>query len=432
VNRDKALSETSADAPVMPAVPPFPEPLALAARSSIQDTAILVVTGRRTSREALQRILLAAAMRPTVVDPGHAIDELLSAELAGRPFPLVLIDARTPAVAGFEMAGRIRSIRQLSAVRIVLLPGYGRRGDAARCRELGVSAYLTRPLSRADVVAAIETVLETSPDMPSFPLVTRHLVGGHPNPLRVLLAEDDSLVRRLVSVILEKRGHSVVTAGNGRQALAALERESFDVLLTDVEMPELDGIATLQAVREREKSTARRLRVVAMTGHALEEDREHLLEAGMDGYVAKPIQPEDLFFVLECPAGGLGSPRSSRTLTPEPPVFDPRELLAAVDGDLRLLDLMVSVFREDWPRRVGELREAIRGRRGADLAGTAHALKGSIGTLRASNAFETARRLEFLGKQEDFAAAEETLPALEEKLHRLESRLSAFIEEGKR
>jgi HPt (histidine-containing phosphotransfer) domain-containing protein len=152
----------------------------------------------------------------------------------------------------------------------------------------------------------------------------------------------------------------------------------------------------------------------------------------MDGYVAKPIQPEELFSVLECPAGEPGSARSSRTLTPEPPVFDPGELLAAVDGDFGLLDLMVSVFREDWPRRVGEVREAIRSRCGADLAGAAHALKSSIGTLRAANAFETARRLEFLGKQEDFAAAEETLPALEEKLHRLESRLSAFIEEGKK
>ena len=224
VNRDEALSEASlrADAAAMPAAPPFPEPLALAARPSLEDTAILVVAGRRTSREALQRILLAAAMRPAVVDPGHAIDELLSAEAAGRPFPLVLIDARTPAVAGFEMAGGIRSVPQLSAVRIVLLPGYGKRGDAARCRELQVSAYLTRPLSRADLLAAIETVLEASPETPSFPLVTRHLVGGHPDPLRVLLAEDDSLVRRLVTVILEKRGHSVVTAGNGRQALAAL------------------------------------------------------------------------------------------------------------------------------------------------------------------------------------------------------------------
>jgi CheY-like chemotaxis protein len=417
----------------MPAGPPFPEPLAIAARPSIEDTAILVVADRRTSREALQRILLASAMRPAVVDPGHAIHELLEAEAAGHPFPLVLIDARTPAVAGFEMAGGIRSVPQLSAVRIVLLPGYGKRGDAARCRELQVSAYLTRPLSRADLLAAIETVLETSPDAPSFPLVTRHLVGGRPDPLRVLLAEDDSLIRRLVSVILEKRGHSVVAVGNGRQALAALERESFDVLLTDVEMPELDGIGTLRAVREKEKSTARRLRVVAMTGHALEEDRENLREAGMDGYVAKPIQPEELFFTLECAAAGApGSPSSSRTLTPEPPVFDRRQLLAAVDGDFGLLDLMVTVFREDWPRRMEELRAAIRARRGADLAAAAHALKGSIGTLRASNAFETARRLEFLGKQGDFAAAQETLPALEEKLHRLESRLSAFIEEGRK
>jgi HPt (histidine-containing phosphotransfer) domain-containing protein len=103
-----------------------------------------------------------------------------------------------------------------------------------------------------------------------------------------------------------------------------------------------------------------------------------------------------------------------------------------VDGDFGLLDLMVTIFREDWPRRMGELRETIRARRGADLSAAAHALKGSIGTLRASNAFETARRLEFLGKQGDFAAAQETLPTLEEKLHRLESRLSAFIEEGRK
>jgi CheY-like chemotaxis protein len=391
---------------------------------------VLVVADRPTSRALLSRVFQSAGMRAAHVGSDALLDELRRVASAGRPFPIVVLDARAGRVDGFALAARIRARPEVSAARIVLLLTSGSRGDAARCRELDVSAYLTKPLCAPDVLAAIRTVVELARQGPSAPLVTRHLIAGRPEPLQVLLAEDDPSLRFLVTRVLEKRGHSVVATGNGHEALAALDGGRFDVLLTDVEMPGLDGRALVKAVREREANGARRLPVVALTGHGPGANRARLLDGGVDVCLGKPFIPEDVFFTLEAVTGASAS-REARALSASK-AFDRDALLTEVGGDMDLLGEMVKLFREDWPRRVAQLRAAVRGGRGHDLAASAHALKGSIGTFRAADAFETARRLEFLGRQEDFAAADQTVRSLEEKLRALESSLSTLLEEERK
>ena len=179
---------------------------------------------------------------------------------------------------------------------LVMLTSAGQRGDAARCRRLGVEAYLTKPLRQEELREAIQTALRGrgSGTESSF-LVTRHSLSGPSRKLRILLAEDNRVNQQLAARLLEKRGHSVVVAGNGREAIMALEKQSFDLVLMDVEMPEMDGLEATAAIREKEKGSGTHLPIVAMTAQAMTGDRERCLAGGMDDYLSKPIHKDDLY-----------------------------------------------------------------------------------------------------------------------------------------
>jgi CheY-like chemotaxis protein len=184
----------------------------------------------------------------------------------------------------------------------MMLTSAGNRGDAARCQELGVSAYLLKPIRQSELREAIARVLGAKEQEGEIPLITRYSLQDARDPatfLRVLLAEDNAVNQRLAVRLLEKRGHKVVVAGNGREALEALEKESFDLVLMDVQMPEMDGLAATVAIREKENGTNTHVPVVALTAHAMKGDRERCLTAGMDGYLSKPIRPPELDAILE-------------------------------------------------------------------------------------------------------------------------------------
>jgi PAS domain S-box-containing protein len=252
---------------------------------------------------------------------------------------------------------------------------------------------------------------------------------GPPRRLRVLLAEDNPVNQKLALYLLEKRGHSVAVVGNGREALAALEEQAFDVVLMDVQMPEMDGLQASAAIRAGERATGNHIPIVAMTAHALQGDRERCLEAGMDAYVAKPIQPEELFRAIEqrclpesgaVPAGAAGS-RVGTSL-------DRASALERVGGDQQLLKELAGLFLNACPGWLAELREAIGRRDALCLRRTAHTLKGSVATLGATGAAETAGRLESMGQGNDLAGAEDTFRALVQELARLEPLLSELAE----
>jgi CheY-like chemotaxis protein len=209
----------------------------------------------------------------------------------------------------------------LAGTPIMMLASSGQRGDAALCRELGISAYLTKPVSQSELREAVFMLLErASANLPGDGLITRHAIHEKhaASSLKILLAEDNPVNQTLAVRMLEKRGHKVRVAGNGREALAALETEAFDLVLMDIQMPEMDGLEATAAVRQRERSTGKHLPIVAMTAHAMKGDDRRCLDAGMDGYLAKPIRSEELHALLD------GFPESLALEKAPAPVCEPR------------------------------------------------------------------------------------------------------------
>jgi CheY-like chemotaxis protein len=213
---------------------------------------------------------------------------------------LVLLDYQMPEMDGFEVAERIKHRPELAATTIMMLSSAGQRGDALRCRELRVAAYLAKPVQQSMLLEAVLTVLaKPAQPMEQPALVTRHSLRETQCPLRVLVAEDNRVNQLLTVRTLERHGHVVVVAGNGREAIAALEGGEFDVVLMDMQMPEMDGFEATAAIRKQEQETGRHLPIVALTAHAMEQDRERCLNAGMDAYLSKPIHAAELFATLE-------------------------------------------------------------------------------------------------------------------------------------
>jgi PAS domain S-box-containing protein len=269
------------------------EPPAEAA-PDLSDVSALVVDDNATNRRILERVLNRWRMRPTMTDGGEAaLAELSRAAADGDPFPLVLLDALMPGMDGFQVAESIRRDPRLAGAIVMMLSSADLVGDAERCRELSVT-YLAKPINRKDLLRAIVTSLGRGAGEPSSRPTTTSVTDSSEG-LRILVVDDNRVNQQLVVRLLEKRGHRVGVADNGRVALCALEERDFDLVLMDVQMPEMDGFEATMALREREAESGRHMPVIAMTAHAMKGDEERCLVAGMDGYVSKPIRPDMLF-----------------------------------------------------------------------------------------------------------------------------------------
>ena len=264
---------------------------------------VLVVDDNRTNRRILDGMLRRWEMRPALVEGGEeALAELSSARDAGEPYGLVLTDMHMPRMDGFTLIERIRQRPELATATIMMLTSAGHRGDAERCRELGVAAYLLKPIRQSELRESIALVLGAREQSGAIPLVTRYSLHDSRDPmaiLRILVAEDNPVNQRLVVRLLEKRGHRVVLAVDGRQAVEALNQESFDLVLMDVQMPEMDGLEATTIIREKEKKSGKHQPIVALTAHAMAGDRDRCLTAGMDGYLTKPIRTRELDQILD-------------------------------------------------------------------------------------------------------------------------------------
>ena len=265
----------------------------------LRDLHALIVDDNFTNRRVLGGMLTRWGMRPTAVEGGRAALQALEvARSTGRPFPLILLDGQMPEMDGFTLAEKIRNDPELVGATIMMLTSAGHVGDAARCRELGISAYLVKPIRQGELLQAICNILHLTTQKQA-PLITRHSLREDRSRSRVLLAEDNAVNQTLAVRVLEKRGYIVSVAGNGRLALEALEKENFDIVLMDIQMPEMDGFQATAAIREKEKSTHLHIPIVAMTAHALVGDEERCIAAGMDAYVSKPMRTSELFATIE-------------------------------------------------------------------------------------------------------------------------------------
>ncbi len=278
-----------------------PKDAALQEEVDLRGLTALVVDDNATNRRLLQEILSGWQMRPTLADGGRtALVALDAAAAAGERFALVLIDAQMPEMDGFGLAQELKKRPELAGATIMMLTSAGLRGDAARCRELGIHAYLTKPIAQAELREAVRLALAAGvKQAEGAGLVTRHSLREGRKRLRILLAEDNPVNQKLAVRLLEKLGHRVTVAENGQQALAATRKGEFDLVLMDVQMPGMDGFEVAAAIRLEEESSGAHMPIIAITAHAVKGDRERCLAAGMDGYVAKPVQPKELYAAIE-------------------------------------------------------------------------------------------------------------------------------------
>jgi PAS domain S-box-containing protein len=281
----------------------------------VWDLPVLVVDDNATNRRMLQQVLSQWRMRPTLVDSGAAALAALEAAAArGTPFPLVLLDAHMPGMDGFSLAERIRQNADLAKATILMLTSGSYPEDMTRCREVGITSYLLKPVTQPALLDAIVGALRLSYPRPPVSLVSpTAFPSKEQRRYRILLAEDNAVNQRLASRILEKQGHTVVVAGTGREALAALDREQFDLALMDVQMPDMGGLEATAAIRACEQATGTHLPIIAMTAHAMKGDREKCLEAGMDGYVCKPVHAQELLRAIDDLLG------PAEAVSPNPP-----------------------------------------------------------------------------------------------------------------
>jgi signal transduction histidine kinase/DNA-binding response OmpR family regulator len=262
----------------------------------------LIVDDNYTNRRVLHGILTRWGMKPTSVDGGKAALQALEiAKNAGRQFPLILLDGQMPEIDGFTLADQIKKDGELIGSTIMMLTSAGHLGDASRCRELGIAAYLVKPIRQAELLQSICQILHKTGESSQAGL--RSSLPREIRPLRILLAEDNKVNQALAIRLLEKWGHTVTLAENGRQAAEAYDRGSFDVILMDIQMPEMDGLEATAAIRMKERATGEHVPIIALTAHALNGDRERCIGAGMDGYVTKPLSRKELQIAIELVVG---------------------------------------------------------------------------------------------------------------------------------
>ena len=268
--------------------------------AGVSDTRVLIVDDNATNRLILEEMTRSWGMHPTAVRSAReAISVLQQSQKSGAQMPLVLSDVNMPEVDGLTLTSWIRQDPVLADTAVIILTSGTHADDLKRCDDLHVAAHLMKPVKQSELLGAIETSLErataeheeavTLPDAPKRELP----------PMRVLLAEDSLVNQRLAIGLLEKHGHSVVAVNNGKEAIVALSSQQFDVVLMDLEMPEMDGLEATAVIRVKEKQTGKHVPIIAMTAHAMKGDRERCLEAGMDDYVSKPIRVHKLFEALE-------------------------------------------------------------------------------------------------------------------------------------
>jgi PAS domain S-box-containing protein len=394
----------------------------------LRDLPVLVVDDNSTNRKILEEMIGNWRMKPVAAANGPAAMEALQrAHKNGTPFRLVLLDGHMPGMDGFEVAARVKQDPQLHGAEVILLTSAGRSEDVARAKTVGVAATLSKPVKQSELWDAIATALNVPGRLKSrassLPATAKARARAARQPLRVLLAEDNPVNQEVALRLLERRGHSVIVAENGRQALTAIERHKFDLVLMDVQMPEMGGLEATQLIREKEKSTGEHLPILAMTAHAMQGDRERCIAAGMDGYLAKPIDPKSFLQTVE----GISLRATQSETTPKDAAereeggdghrsLDAKALLEWFSGNRKLLRNIVKTFRDDCPRMMARIRTALAANDANLLAEGAHALKGSVGNFGPTAALEATREMEKIARQGKLDGAWELYATLEDEI----------------
>ena len=403
----------------------------------LSEVPVLVVDDNALNRRILREMLESWGMPVTTVTGGReAIEALQQTAAAGKATPLLVTDVNMPDLDGFELARYIRATSPLQSTAIIVLTSGGRPGDIARCEELGIKFHLMKPVKQSELLEAIVVAAgrpsEASPDNAAVPDLTAL------PPLRILLAEDGLANQRLAQALLQKWGHSVTIADNGRKAVEFWGRDPYDLILMDVQMPEMDGFQATQKIRELEQQNGSHIPIVAMTARAMKGDREKCLAAGMDGYVAKPVRKQELYAAIAPYFTDTPSPQDRvteqvaddvRALADINVDIDWKHAMEVVDGDASLLREIVAEGLKEMPDLLSKLRDALDQNNAAEARRAAHTLKSAGRTLGIAQLQDTAQQVEEAGAQVNLQQARELQPALEAIVHRVCQTLDQWLKE---
>ena len=438
----------------------------------VEEMMVLVVDDNDTNRLILEEMLKNWGMQSLSVDGGAvALQAMLRAKDSNRPFPLVLVDISMPDMDGFSLTEEIRRHPELAQTAVIALSSAGRPEEVTRVQELGIAHVLTKPVKQSELFNAIAQICQ--PDESGN--LTTDLDPQQsqvPHPLKILLAEDGLVNQKVAVMMLQSRGHSVSIANNGQEAVDRLEQGPFDLILMDVQMPEMDGLEATRVIRTREAESGLHLPIIAMTAHAMKGDRERCLDAGMDGYLSKPIRAETLYETIEAYSHPLettmsGSAESADSPHPDLLPENARPFTLKIEGDRedttsqvgpgskghitgatenggeKLLDWkgaleqlggneaalrdITQMFMDECPKLVKAIRDAIVDNDMPELRRNAHTLKGSAAVFSANSVVKAAAALEIMGREKNTAGVEEALALLETELAILSPALAERI-----
>jgi CheY-like chemotaxis protein/HPt (histidine-containing phosphotransfer) domain-containing protein len=388
----------------------------------------LIVDDNATNRRILLERLTGWEMAAVAVESGRkALAAMEDACRRGEPFSIVLLDGMMPGMDGFALAEEIQRHPDLAGATLMMLSSGDRREDASRCKELGVAAYLVKPIRQAELLRALSASVGAAMRV-TRPDRTRQGRAASSRRLRLLLAEDNLVNQRLAVGLLQKQGHEVTVVDDGRKAIAALRERPFDAVLMDVQMPGMDGLAATAAIREEERASGRHIPIIAMTAHAMTGDRQRCLDAGMDGYISKPIRADELFAALDRLLGtGATTADNERGAAPEESAVDWSRTLIDPDADRELLRAMVEAFLEEGPRLVAQLRQAIDDGNADQLRLTAHTLKGSLRYFRGGPVIDVIEELEHKGRDRQWTGVDALAETIKAEVARTTAAMRAYV-----
>ncbi|WP_415878854.1 response regulator [Methylomonas sp. TEB] len=411
-------TKSEADAPFQPLI-------------DVKNLPVLIVDDNAINLRVFSEILNHWGMRPTTVDSGEAaITALKSMAETGEAYALILLDAMMPIMDGFMVAQAIREDQRFEPVTIMMLSSADRPDDCERCHDLGINLYVRKPVKHSELWNAIQSALGKSAKAAEAALT---VLAEPPRKLRILLAEDNPVNQYMAVVLLEERGHTVKVANNGQEVLDILATDIlFDLILMDVQMPVMDGFQATEAIRASERETGKHMRIIAMTAHALKGDRERCLAVGMDDYIAKPVQEQDLLAMVECwnMAGTEQADNHSMAsaLLAEP-ALDWQQALSRVRGRQQMLCKMMTLFQEQSAPLLNDMADAIQRQDAELLRLSAHTLKSSANSIGAFPFGKIAQQLETMGHEAAFTDAAASYELLQQASIRLEPAIQEYLHE---
>jgi two-component system sensor histidine kinase/response regulator len=402
----------------------------------IKGLPVLVVDDNHTNRRLLYDMLNNWKMCPTTAANGaEALAELSRAAAAGKPYALALLDMQMPGMDGFELAEKMHAQLPSKTTTVMMLASQSQRGDAERCKQLGVASYLYKPVSQSDLLNAIMPAMGEPLSEP-VPLITRLSLQESSRKLKLLLAEDNVVNQKLVTMLLQKQGHSVTLAMNGLETVAHWQTGVFDAILMDVDMPEMNGYEATRRIRALESASGSHIPIVAVTAHAMQGAREECLSHGMDGYLSKPIDIDTLWLELDAlmpsqqpevdhPSRLAHAPTSSHGQTKASllPVADFAQLRDTVDNDKALFDELVALYLTDVSVHREALHRNLTAGDAEAVKHATHALKGMVGVFGAGRAVAAAEIVRSRSGHSDFA---DTVVQFDQALDEFEAVLKAY------